>query len=215
MQMDKLFHSAIISFRVKYIVGIDEVGRGPLAGPVAVGVLVLKESRKRFRPDAHRGETFLRDSKQLSAKQREKWFEIIRAERQRGALDFSVSFVSHKLIDKRGLTWALRIATARSLARLAIPNDSAIFLDGGLRAPKIFKNQRTIIKGDEKIPAIALASIVAKVTRDRLMIRLAKKYPQYGFEKHKGYGTAAHYEALKKHGLCPIHRRSFLLKFRR
>ena len=198
---------------MKCVVGIDEVGRGPLAGPVAVGVLRLKT--KRFRLFYKKGETFLRDSKQLSAKQREKWFEIISAERQRGALDFSVSFVSHTLIDKRGLSWALRIATARSLARLTVSTKSEIFLDGGLRAPEIFKNQKTIIKGDEKIPAVALASIVAKVLRDRLMIRLAKQYSQYGFENHKGYGTKAHYGAIKKHGLCPIHRRSFLLKFRR
>ena len=190
---------------MKYLVGIDEVGRGPLAGPVAVGVLVMKENLKIFGK--------IRDSKKLSEKQREEWFEIICAERQRGALDFSVSFVSHIMIDKRGLAWALRTATARALTRLAIPTDSAIFLDGGLRAPEIFKNQKTIIKGDEKIPVIALASIVAKVTRDRLMIRLAKRYPEYGFEKHKGYGTKEHFAAIKKHGLCPIHRRSFLLKF--
>ena len=190
---------------MEYLVGIDEVGRGPLAGPVAVGVLVMKENLKIFGK--------IRDSKKLSEKQREEWFEIICAERQRGALDFSVSFVSHTMIDKRGLAWALRTATARALVRLAIPTDSAIFLDGGLRAPEIFKNQKTIIKGDEKIPVIALASIVAKVTRDHLMIRMAKKYPQYGFEKHKGYGTKEHYRAIGKFGLCPIHRRSFLLKF--
>lgn len=200
---------------MRNLVGVDEVGRGPLAGPVAVGVLVLKESQKRFRLFYKKGETFLRDSKKLSEKQREEWFKIIGAERERGALDFSVSFISHTLIDKRGLAWALRIATARSLARLAISTDSEIFLDGGLRAPSYFKNQQTIIKGDEKIPAIALASVVAKVLRDRLMIRLAKQYPQYGFGRHKGYGTAAHYDTIKKHGLCPIHRRSFLLKFQR
>ena len=198
---------------MEYLVGIDEVGRGPLAGPVAVGVLVMKtKSVKRFRLFYQKGETFLRDSKKLSEKQREEWFEIICAERQRGALDFSVSFVSHIMIDKRGLAWALRTATARALVRLAIPTDSAIFLDGGLRAPEIFKNQKTIIKGDEKIPVIALASIVAKVTRDHLMIRMAEKYPQYGFERHKGYGTKEHFATIKKHGLCPIHRRSFLLK---
>ena len=189
---------------MEYLVGIDEVGRGPLAGPVAVGVLVMKENLKIFGK--------IRDSKKLSEKQREEWFEIICAERQRVALDFSVSFVSHIMIDKRGLAWALRTATARALTRLAIPTDSAIFLDGGLRAPEIFKNQKTIIKGDEKIPVIALASIVAKVTRDHLMIRMAEKYPQYGFERHKGYGTKEHFATIKKHGLCPIHRRSFLLK---
>ena len=199
---------------MEYLVGIDEVGRGPLAGPVAVGVLVQKQ-RPRL---CYKGEALIsfgkiRDSKKFSEKQREEWFEIICAERQRGALDFSVSFVSHIMIDKRGLAWALRTATARALVRLAIPTDSAIFLDGGLRAPEIFKNQKTIIKGDEKIPVIALASIVAKVTRDHLMIRMAEKYPQYGFEKHKGYGTKEHFAAIKKHGLCPIHRRSFLLKF--
>src|SRR3990167_5913665 len=198
---------------MKYIVGIDEVGRGPLAGPVAVGVLIQRQRPRLY----NKGEALIslgkiRDSKKLSEKKREGWFEIICAERQRGALDFSVSFVSHIMIDKRGLAWALRIATVRSLARLAVPTNSEIFLDDGLRAPEIFKNQKTIIKGDEKIPVIALASIVAKVTRDHLMIRLAKKYPQYGFEKHKGYGTKEHYRAIGKFGLCPIHRRSFLSK---
>lgn len=192
---------------MKYIVGIDEVGRGPLAGPVAVGVLVMKESSKIF--------SGVRDSKQLSAKQREEWFEKIKAARSRGGIDFAVSFVSHDLIDRKGISWALRVAAARSLARLAISTDSEIFLDGGLRASETFKNQQTIIRGDEKVPAIALASIVAKVTRDRLMIRLAKKYPKYNFDKHKGYGTKAHYQAIKENGLCPIHRRSFLLKFKR
>ncbi|HEY4496453.1 MAG TPA: ribonuclease HII [Candidatus Paceibacterota bacterium] len=199
---------------MKYLVGIDEVGRGPLAGPVAVGVFILKENQKRFSLFYKKGKTFLRDSKKLSEKQREEWFEIIRAERERGALDFSVSFVSHTMIDKRGLVWALRVAIRHSLARLLISANAEIFLDGGLRAPEHFKNQWTIIKGDEKVPVIALASIVAKVSRDRLMVRLAKKYPEYGFEKHKGYGTAAHFSAIKKYGLCPIHRRSFLLEYK-
>jgi len=121
--------------------------------------------------------------------------------------------VSERLIDRNGMGWALRTAVARVLAKLSLPlNETSILLDGGLKAPANYINQKTIIRGDEKEWLIALASIIAKVKRDRFLVRLARKYPEYGFERHKGYGTKAHYEAIKRYGLCQIHRKSFLTK---
>ncbi|MDP2665725.1 MAG: ribonuclease HII, partial [bacterium] len=127
-----------------------------------------------------------------------------------GDARFTIEFESAETIDEEGIIVAVRRALWRGVNALA--PDSALVhiqLDGALKAPPEY-SQETIINGDELIPIISLASIVAKVTRDRLMVELAKKYPLYGFEKHKGYGTAMHYEMLKKHGLCDIHRRSFI-----
>ncbi|OGF51446.1 ribonuclease HII [Candidatus Giovannonibacteria bacterium RIFCSPLOWO2_02_FULL_43_11b] len=180
----------------KYIVGIDEAGRGPLAGPVTVAVVAILKNSKIKLPD--------RDSKKLSAKKREEWFQFFK---DNPLLKYSVSSVSHSIIDKRGISYALRLAVRRSIEKLEF-RPKMILLDGSLFAPQEY-NQKTIIKGDEKIPIIAAASIVAKVTRDRKMVRLAKKYPKYGFEMHKGYGTLTHRVMLKKYGLCEIHRKSF------
>ncbi len=189
----------------KFIIGIDEVGRGPIAGPVAVCALCLNPnfSTKDFKN--------FRDSKKLSHIQRLKWLEKIKAEKEKGTLAYKVSLESNKVIDKKGLTFAIKKALANSLESLNIkPKDCLVLLDGGLKAPEKYKNQKTIIKGDEKELAIALASIVAKVHRDTLMTNLARKYPGYSLEKHKGYGTKAHYQALKKLGLSSLHRQSFL-----
>jgi ribonuclease HII len=140
-----------------------------------------------------------------------KWLEKINEEKKNGNISYKVSFQSNKIIDKRGLSFAINKCLTDSLKYLKIkPEECLVLLDGGLHAPEKYKNQKTIIKGDEKELAIALASIVAKVTRDILMVRLAKKYPGYGLERHKGYGTRGHYKALKNKGLSPIHRRSFL-----
>jgi ribonuclease HII len=115
------------------------------------------------------------------------------------------------MIDRIGIAPCIRIALARVIDRLNVsPRKVRVYLDGGLKAPKHYINQETVIKGDEKIPAISLASIVAKVTRDRYMFRMASRYPGYGFEKHVGYGTKAHYGAIRKIGLTPLHRRYFL-----
>ena len=193
----------------KYLVGVDEVGRGPLAGPVAVGVVIFfgKTMTKSLRPG--------RDSKQLSPILREEWFRKIKVAQKSGVLEYAVSFVSSKIIDRKGLSFAIRKALQISLkkvmrGRTISPSDCLILLDGGLKAPKEFCNQKTIIKGDEKEPTIALASISAKVLRDRKMVKMEEKYPKYGFAVHKGYGTKAHYGAIGKWGLSPIHRRSFL-----
>lgn len=183
------------------IIGIDEVGRGPLAGPVTVCALVLKCDFDIIK---------FRDSKKLSAKQREVWFKQIYLWKKNGKLDFKIAFVSAGMIDKIGISKAIKKALEKSLYELKPKNSHPILLDGGLKAPVEFKNQKTIIKGDEKEVAIALASIVAKVSRDALMIKMSKKFPQYEFHLHKGYGTKLHYKKIKKHGISVIHRRSFL-----
>ena len=187
-----------------YLVGIDEAGRGPLAGPVAVGIVKISlDFKKNFF-------TGIKDSKKLTALGRELWFARTLTARREGKLDFAVSLVSEKIIDRKGIVYAISIGIKRSLEALNVPTNVQIFLDGGLKAPKPFKHQRTVIRGDEKIPVISLASIVAKVTRDRKMTRLSKKFPKYNFHIHKGYGTSEHRRAIKKYGLTVIHRRSFL-----
>jgi len=191
--------------KFKTVVGIDEVGRGPIAGPVAVCSLCLQNNFN------IRNFKNFRDSKKLSHVQRLKWLEKINFEKEKGNINYKVCFESNKIIDKKGLTFAIKKALNDSLKFLKInSNMCQILLDGGLRAPSEYKNQKTIIKGDEKELAIALASIVAKVTRDELMARLSNKYPGYGLEKHKGYGTSYHYKALKNKGISTIHRKSFL-----
>ncbi|MBU4480486.1 ribonuclease HII [Patescibacteria group bacterium] len=201
----------------KYLIGIDEVGRGPVAGPVAVGALIvsasnLKEVTERF--------LNFKDSKKLTPKKRNEWFVNIRQAQKEGLLNYKVVFVDNIKIDQFGIVPAIRACIDKSLETLqtvwvsgAHKSDCLVLLDGGLRAPDEFVNQKTIIKGDEKELVIALASIVAKVTRDALMCKFAKEYPEYGFEKHKGYGTKAHMEAIKKYGVCEIHRKSFLKNF--
>lgn len=187
------------------IVGIDEAGRGPLAGPVAVGVVVSRgilDTKGLWRG--------LRDSKKLSSLERERWFSLIKELKKKGELDFKVSLVSEKIIDKYGISYAIRLGIKRCLNRLEVSLDSRIFLDGSLKAPVEFKKQLTVIKGDEKIAVISLASVCAKVVRDRKMVRLSKKFPKYDFHIHKGYGTKAHITALRKHGPTVLHRRSFI-----
>lgn len=193
----------------KLVVGIDEVGRGPIAGPVVVGACLLNDARK-----ARAIFKNFRDSKQMTEKQREAWYIRINEAREKGIVRYELTFVSEKIIDTRGLSYAIKYALAASLKNLQVDAVAVrVLLDGGLRAPSEFIDQQTIIKGDEKELAIALASIAAKVERDRRMVKLAKKYPEYGFDVHKGYGTKKHYEALGKKGVSPIHRRSFLTKF--
>lgn len=199
--------------KYKHIIGIDEVGRGPLAGPVAIGVVKLKVESLKVNTKLAKG---FRDSKKLSPKAREAWLVKIDEARSEGWLEYAVAFVSPNVIDKKGLSYAIRAAIARALDSVQLGSEAPklgeemVLLDGGLHAPAHYPHQETIIKGDEKELAIALASIVAKVARDKKMVALAKKFPEYGFEKHKGYGTRAHYEAIKKHGITPHHRKSFL-----
>lgn len=199
----------IVVKKHKWIVGVDEVGRGPLAGPVAVGAVAINSAiyglrlKKEFKG--------IRDSKKLSEKKREEWFKKIKLAQKEGEIKFSVSFVSSSIIDKKGIVFSIQTALNKSLSNLKVkPEQAHIFLDGGLKAGKEYKNQKTIIHGDDLIQIISIASVVAKVTRDKLMVRYAKKFPRYGFQTHKGYGTKAHYFAIKKYGTTKIHRQSFL-----
>ncbi len=191
-------------FRKGYqiIAGIDEVGRGSLAGPVAAAIVTLKRvciSRTRLKIHT------LRDSKLLTAKQREEIFEMVKNEPK---IEWRVSFVWPKVIDRINIWQATLLTWRRSLKKLNLqPN--FLFLDGKMEIPHLKIAQRPIIKGDQKIFLLSLASIMAKVSRDRLMERLEQKYPEYGFAQHKGYGTKLHVEKLTKFGPCQIHRKSF------
>ena len=202
--------------KFKTVVGIDEVGRGPIAGPVAVCALCLQNDfdAENFCSLVKLRTKKIRDSKKLSHLQRVKWLEKINEERDTGNIIYKVSFESNKVIDDKGIVFAITRALENSLDYLnKNKNDCEVLLDGGLKAPVEYKNQKTIIKGDEKELAIALASIVAKVERDTLMVKLSLKHTGYGLEKHKGYGTAEHYRALKNKGISMIHRKSFLRDF--
>ncbi len=191
----------------EYIVGIDEVGRGPIAGPVAVCSFKCKPDFF----DSISLNTPLRDSKKLSKNQREEWFVYLQQEKEKGNCDFAVSMVSAEWIDKVGIVRVITKALNASLVKIVDERDEvSVYLDGGLKAPEQFKHQQTIIKGDVLHPVISCASIVAKVTRDKLMYDYAKEYSEYGFENHVGYGTKAHYEAIKKHGVTVLHRKTFL-----
>jgi ribonuclease HII len=187
------------------MLGVDEAGRGPLAGPVAVGIVAVPMDFIVMREFPG-----LADSKQLSPLARANLFRLLQKRAKNGDIRFCVRSTGAERIDTWGLTRAVARAIARGVRHLAPePKGISVFLDGLLKAPPEY-NQQTIIGGDESVPIIALASIAAKVTRDRLMIRLAKQFPEYGFEQHKGYGTEAHYKALKKYGPCAIHRASFV-----
>ena len=190
-----------------YIVGIDEVGRGPIAGPVAVGAFICEPS---FFKNIDI-KVPLRDSKKLSKIQRDKWFQYLSDEKKKGNCNFAVSYVSAENIDKFGIVKAINKALEVSLSKVTkFPEESSVYLDGGLKAPEEYVNQETIIKGDELHPVISCASIVAKVSRDKIMTNYAKEYPEYGFEKHSGYGTAFHYQAIKKNGQTVLHRKTFI-----
>lgn len=193
-----------IKDKIKSVVGIDEVGRGPLAGPVAVCAFKIPVAFKvvGFGP--------LKDSKKLTPKKREEIFAKLEILKKEKKVDYSVCYESAKKIDKVGISKAIRNCLAKALKNIkAKPSECMVLLDGALRAPSSFPYQRTIIKGDEKIRAIAFASIVAKVSRDALMCRLAKRYPKYNFEIHKGYGTKIHCKAIRKYGLSKEHRKCF------
>ncbi len=191
---------------MKMVVGIDEVGRGPVAGPVTVCAFVFLDQTLAKKKNLHNS----KDSKKLTEKKRNEWFVQIKEWQKEGKCDFVVTSVSAQMIDKMGIVPSVQKALNKSLTSLSIDLSAVILLDGGLKASSEFKNQKTIIKGDEKEPVIAMASIVAKVTRDGYMRKMAKKYPKYGFEKHVGYGTKAHYEAIKKCDLSSLHRKTFL-----
>ena len=198
---------------MRYSIGIDEVGRGCLAGPVVVCAVRMP---REWRPPRGRA---LRDSKRLTKSTREAWFEYVTNHRR---ISYVLSRISPAVIDRINIARAANIAALRAWKRLVtkglvtrnqeLRHDTKVFLDGGLylgngraRLPG-----ETVVRGDEKITAVKISSIIAKVSRDRLMARLARKFPQYGFEIHKGYGTHAHYAALRAIGASAAHRKTFI-----
>lgn len=180
------------------ICGVDEAGRGPLAGPVCAAAVILPP---------HADITGLNDSKKLSDKRRRELFPVICEQ----ALAYGIAFATEEEIDEINILQATFLAMQRALDQLKIRPDLAL-IDGN-RQKDFGLPVKTVVKGDSLSANIAAASILAKVTRDDLMVRQAEQFPQYGFEIHKGYGTRAHYAALEQFGPCPIHRKTFLKKF--
>lgn len=199
---------AVLMNMGKLIVGVDEAGRGPIAGPVAMGIVVAPEDF-----DFLKIFPGLNDSKKMSEKARENTFATLLAQVEAGQLRYHVALRSAVLIDSEGIVPSVYSGVEEGI-RALMPDASQgrVVLDGSLLAPREYA-QKTIIGGDGIEPAIMLASVAAKVTRDRLMVELAKEYPLYGFEQHKGYGTKAHYEAIRNHGVSKEHRLSFLSRF--
>lgn len=180
------------------ICGIDEAGRGPLCGPVVAGAVVLPKDFDIL---------YINDSKKLSEKKREEVYSEI----EKNAISWAVGIVSPEVIDEINILQATYEAMRQAIQKLTVKPD--IFLNDAVIIPMIDTPQVKIIKGDAKSPSIAAASIMAKVTRDRLMEEYDKLYPEYGFLKNKGYGTAAHIAAIKEFGPCPIHRKTFIKNF--
>ena len=183
---------------VTYICGVDEAGRGPLAGPVCAAAVILPRDLEI---------PGLTDSKKLTDKKRRELFPIIKEQ----AIAYGIGFASEQEIDEINILQATFLAMQRAIDQLEGKADMAL-IDGN-RQKDFGLPAVTVVKGDSLSASIAAASVLAKVTRDDLMLEMAKEYPQYGFEIHKGYGTKAHYDAIHAHGTCPIHRRSFLKKF--
>ncbi len=201
----------------KYIVGIDEVGRGPLAGPVTVGLVGYDVTHEKVISKLFLG---IRDSKKFSHKQRLVWADRIRAMSTVGLLRIILVSAPARTIDKSGISKTIHASIQKGLRAyeekyLFSPKHTRVVLDGGLHAPVHYPMQETIIRGDESIPIIAAASIVAKVSRDHYMTRLDETYPGYQFALHKGYGTQAHQKAIETLGLSPVHRASFCTRIRK
>ena len=186
------------SLGLNVICGVDEAGRGPLAGPVCAAAVILPK---------HLQIPGLTDSKKLSDKKRRELFPVI----QQQAIAYGIGLASEQEIDEINILTATFLAMGRALSQLSVRPEIAL-IDGN-RETDFGLPVKTVVKGDSRSANIAAASVLAKVTRDDIMVELAKQYPEYGFEIHKGYGTKAHYEALRTYGPCPIHRKSFLKKF--
>lgn len=183
---------------IAVICGVDEAGRGPLAGPVCAAAVILPK---------HLDLPGLTDSKKLTDKKRRELYPVIKEQ----AIAYGIGFASEQEIDEINILQATFLAMQRALDQLNVKPDLAL-IDGN-REKDFGIPVKTVVKGDSLSLNIAAASVLAKVTRDDLMLELAQKYPQYGFEIHKGYGTRAHYAALREFGPCEIHRMSFLKKF--
>lgn len=192
------FDAAIRAEGVSFLCGVDEAGRGPLAGPVFAAAVIL-------RPDAV--PEGLNDSKKLSEKKREALFDDICRE----ALAYSIASASVEEIEEINILQATYLAMRRAVEGLSV-TPSLVLIDGNRTPSGLTVPARTVVKGDALSASIGAASILAKVSRDRLMLELDRQYPEYAFAKHKGYGTALHYEKLREHGISPVHRPSFLKK---
>lgn len=191
------FEKEALAKGYKSVCGVDEAGRGPLAGPVCAAAVILPES---VIIDG------VNDSKKLSEKKRESLFDVIREQ----ALSYSIAYATVDEIEEINILNATMLAMRRAIDGLGIKADYAM-IDGN-KIPPIDIDAECIVKGDAKSMSIACASILAKVSRDRLLYKYAEEYPMYGFDKHKGYGTKVHREAILKYGPCPYHRKSFLKK---
>lgn len=191
------FEKEALAKGYKSICGVDEAGRGPLAGPVCAAAVILPEG---VIIDG------VNDSKKLSEKKRESMFDVIREQ----ALSYSIAYATVDEIEEINILNATMLAMRRAIDGLEIKADYAM-IDGN-KIPPIDIDAECIVKGDAKSMSIACASILAKVSRDRLLYKYAEEYPMYGFDKHKGYGTKVHREAILKYGPCPYHRKSFLKK---
>jgi len=188
----------LFSEQVHVICGVDEAGRGPLAGPVCAAAVILPENLEI---------PGLTDSKKLTDKRRRELYPVIMEQ----AVAYGIGFASEQEIDEINILQATFLAMQRALDQLTVKPDLAL-IDGN-RQKDFGIPAKTVVKGDSLSANIAAASILAKVTRDNLMLEMAKTYPEYGFDVHKGYGTKVHYEALRKFGPCPTHRMTFLKKF--
>ena len=181
---------------MEYLCGIDEAGRGPLAGPVAVAAVIMPKDSKI---------EGVNDSKKVSEKKRELLYDQIIAE----AISYSIALIDEKEIDRINILNATKVGVTTAIQGLSVKSDR-ILVDALTGIDTCGVPYDSIIKGDAKCYSIAAASILAKVTRDRIMRQMDERYPVYGFEKHKGYGTKAHIEAIKENGICPLHRLSFV-----
>lgn len=201
---------------IKYVFGVDEAGRGPLAGPVVAAATIInskipnqKSKLKLKNQNLEYILKILKDSKGLSYKKREKIFDLIK---KISEIQYAYSSVNEKIIDKINIEQATFLAMKRSIEKLKNKlkiSPQIVLVDGNRKISKLKYPQKTIIKGDIKVSSIALSSIIAKVIRDKKMEKLSKKYPQYKFEIHKGYPTKLHLQLLKKYGPCKIHRKSY------
>ncbi len=187
--------------RLKKVVCIDEAGRGPLAGPVVAAAVFIQDTRYKIQ------NTRIKDSKKLSVKKREEFYKILT---KHPAVKWEIGIVSEKVIDKINIKNAAELAMEKALKKLRCKPDFLIIDGNHIKNRKLKSiNYKLIVKGDEKVFSCAIASILAKVTRDRIMLRYHKKYPRYRFDLHKGYPTKLHFKMLKKYGPCIIHRKSF------
>ena len=200
MNSMKNLENSLFKSGFKYIFGLDEAGRGPLAGPVVAGAVVWKKGIKI---------SGLNDSKKLSPEKRERLFKIITSK-----LEYGVGIVSHEIIDKKGIKYATFMAFKNAIKDINKKykiNPECLLIDG-IDDFKFGIPSVSIEKGDTRVKCIQAGSIIAKVTRDKIMMDFEKRYPMYGFRSHKGYGTEAHYKAISEHGVCKIHRLTFRLK---